>query len=167
MTKRNPPAAPSGTVNMFDLTELAKGRKDMISMGLGDPDLATPAHIIEAANRAIDEGRTGPAPQNGLLELRQAIARKLARDNGIDADPETEILVTTGGQEALFLLVQALIEPGDEVIVPDPRYTSYDAAIDLAGGRPRPRPHPRGNRLRPRPGRGRKAHHARSQRSSS
>ena len=124
----------SKPVNMFELAELAKGRKDMISMGLGDPDLATPAHIIEAANRAIDEGRTGPAPQAGLLELRQAISRKLKRDNGIDADPETEILVTTGGQEALFLLVQALIEPGDEVIVPDPRYTSYDAAIDLAGG---------------------------------
>src|SRR5690606_19985513 len=99
-----------------------------------DPDLDTPAHIVAAAKAAIEEGRTGPAPTRGLPELREAISRKLARDNGIIADPETEVLVTTGGQEALFLLVQALIEPGDEVLVPDPRYTSYDAAIKLAGG---------------------------------
>jgi aminotransferase len=124
-----------GKVNIFDLMELARTKQDVISMGLGDPDPTTPAHIIDAAKRAIDEGRTGPSPVTGLLELREAIARKLARDNGIVADPETEILVTTGGQEALFLLIQALIEPGDEVIVPDPRYTSYDAAIELAGGR--------------------------------
>lgn len=125
----------TSTVNIFDLMELARTKKDVISLGLGDPDPTTPAHIIEAAKRAIDEGRTGPSPATGLPELRAAIARKLARDNGISADPETEILVTTGGQEALFLLIQALIEPGDEVIVPDPRYTSYDSAIELAGGR--------------------------------
>lgn len=129
------PGSGTSKVNIFDLMELARTKKDTISLGLGDPDPATPAHIVEAAKRAIDEGRTGPSPVTGLLELRQAIARKLARDNGIIADPETEILVTTGGQEALFLLIQALIEPGDDVIVPDPRYTSYDAAIELAGGR--------------------------------
>ena len=122
------------TINIFDLQELARSKKNVISMGLGDPDLPTPAHIVAAAKAAIDEGRTGPAPTRGLLELRQAISDKLQRDNGILADPETEILVTTGGQEALFLLIQALIEPGDEVIVPDPRYTSYDEAINLAGG---------------------------------
>src|SRR4030095_4052123 len=125
----------TSTVNIFDLMELARTKKDVISLGLGDPDPTTPAHIIEAAKRALDEGRTGPSPATGLPELGAAIARKLARDNGISADPETEILVTTGGQEALFLLIQALIEPGDEVIVPDPRYTSYDSAIELAGGR--------------------------------
>jgi aminotransferase len=124
-----------GSVNIFELMELAKSTKGAISMGLGDPDLDTPKHIVDAAKAAIDEGRTGPAPTRGLLELREAISRKLSRDNGIEADPETEIVVTTGGQEALFLLVQALIEPGDEVIVPDPRYTSYDAAIELAGGK--------------------------------
>lgn len=122
-------------VNIFELMDLARSKKDVISMGLGDPDPATPAHIVAAAKQAIEEGRTGPTPATGLPELRRAIARKLARDNGIETDPETEILVTTGGQEALFLLIQALIEPGDEVVVPDPRYTSYDAAIELAGGR--------------------------------
>jgi aminotransferase len=98
-------AADTRSVNMFDLMELARATTGAISMGLGHPDLPTPAHIVEAANRAIEEGRTGPAPARGLLELRQGIADKLARDNGIQADPETEILVTTGGQEALFLLI--------------------------------------------------------------
>ncbi|MGH2617141.1 MAG: pyridoxal phosphate-dependent aminotransferase [Thermomicrobiales bacterium] len=123
------------TVNIFEMMDRARSRKDVISMGLGDPDLATPKHIVAAANVAIDENRTGPAHARGLPELRRAIARKLAAENGIEAGPETEILVTTGGQEALFLAIQALIEPGDEVIMPDPRYTSYDYAIELAGGR--------------------------------
>jgi aminotransferase len=120
---------------MFDLMELAGSKPNAIALGLGDPDLPTPAHIVAAAKRVIDAGATVPAPPTGLPELRAAISRKLARDNGVQADPESEILVTTGGQEALFLLIQALIEPGDEVLVPDPRYTSYDNAIELAGGR--------------------------------
>ena len=131
--------------------------QDLISMGLGDPDLATPAHIVAAAKEAIAQGRTGPAPVMGLPELRQAIARKLARDNGVTVDPETEVLVTTGGQEALFLVIQALIEPGDEVIMPDPRYTSYDEAIDARRGQHRARADDRGRRLRSRPGRSREA----------
>jgi len=122
------------TVNIFDLMELARRKPDAISLGLGDPDLPTPAHIVAAAAEAIRDGRTGPAPATGLPELRAAIARKLARDDGVVVDAASEVLVTTGGQEALFLLVQALIEPGDEIIVPDPRYTSYDEAIALAGG---------------------------------
>ena len=139
----------AAAVNIFDLMELAKQKPNAISLGLGDPDLATPAHIVDAAKRAIDEGRTGAAPPTGLLELRQAIARKLARDNGVQVDPEHEVLVTTGGQEALFLLIQGLIEPGDEVLVPDPRYPSYDQAIELAGGKivlvPDQRRRPRSN----------------------
>lgn len=123
------------SVNIFDLFELAGRKQNAISLGLGDPDLPTPTHIVAAARQAIDEGRTGQAPATGLPELREAIARKLARDNGINVDPEHEVLVTTGGQEALFLLVQSLIEPGDEVLLPDPRYTSYDNAIELAGGK--------------------------------
>jgi aminotransferase len=123
------------TVNIFEMMDRARSREDVISMGLGDPDLATPDHIVAAAKAAIAENRTGPAPARGLPELRRAIARKLAAENGVAADPETEVLVTTGGQEALFLVIQALIDPGDEVIMPDPRYTSYDEAIELAGGR--------------------------------
>ena len=128
-------SAPATTVNMFALFELARAREDAISLGLGDPDVPTPAHIMEAANAAIAAGQTGPTEVAGLPELRQAIAAKLARVNGVQADPEREVLVTTGGQEALYLLMQALISDGDEVIVPDPRYTSYDGAVESAGGR--------------------------------
>lgn len=121
-------------INIFALQELAARSPDAISLGLGDPDLPTPAHVVAAAREAIESGRTGPLPARGLPELRAAVARKLQRVNGITVDPGREVLITTGSQEALFLLVQALIEPGDEVIVPDPRYPSYDAAIHLAGG---------------------------------
>ncbi|CAN5755838.1 pyridoxal phosphate-dependent aminotransferase [soil metagenome] len=122
-------------VDIFTLQALANETPDLISLGLGDPDSATPQHIIEAADRAIDEGRTGPAPTRGLIELRQAIANKLERENNVVVDPQTEVLVTTGSQEALFLLIQSLVDPGDEVLVPDPRYPAYDAAINLAGGK--------------------------------
>lgn len=122
-------------IDIFALQAMAAQRPDAISLGLGDPDLPTPGHIVTAAKRAIDEGRTGPAPTNGLLDLRLAIARKLATVNNVEVDALSEVLVTTGSQEALFLLIQALIEPGDEILVPDPRYPSYDAAIALAGGK--------------------------------
>ncbi len=86
-----PTSTPSGTatVNIFELMDRARSRKDVISMGLGDPDLATPGHIVAAAKAAIRENRTGAAPVRGLLELRQAIARKLARDNGVVVDRGT------------------------------------------------------------------------------
>ena len=122
-------------VDIFTLQALANETPDLISLGLGDPDSATPRHIIEAADRAIDEGRTGPAPTQGLIELRRAIANKLARENDVHVDAESEVLVTTGSQEALFLLIQSLVDPGDEVLVPDPRYPAYDTAINLAGGK--------------------------------
>ncbi len=119
------------------LLTLAQGMSGVISMGLGDPDFATPPHIVAAAKGAIAAGRcdryTDP---RGLPELRRAIAAKLARDNGIVTDPETEITVTTGGQEGLYIVIQALLDPGDEILVPDPRYSSYDAAIRRAGGVP-------------------------------
>lgn len=126
----------AGLVDERDqLMDLAEHLTGVISLGLGDPDLPTPAHIVAAAKRAMRDGRcdhaTHPA---GLIELRRAIAAKLARDNGVIADPDTEITVTTGGQEGLYVIVQALLNPGDEILVPDPRYSSYDAAIGRTGG---------------------------------
>jgi aminotransferase len=126
----------AGLVDERDvLMEIAQRLPGVISLGLGDPDFPTPPHIVAAAKEAMTDGRcdryTHPA---GLAELRQAIATKLARENGVIADPETEITVTTGGQEALYVVVQALLNPGDEILVPDPRYSSYDAAIGRAGG---------------------------------
>jgi len=125
--------AADGTKLRYALMEMAAEYKDAIALGRGDPDLATPPHIIAAAERAMREGRTGRTPVAGLPELRAAIARKLQRENGLSVEGDN-IIVTTGGQEALFLIMQALIDPGDEILVPDPRYTSYDDAITSAGG---------------------------------
>jgi aminotransferase len=122
-----------GTKQRYDLLERAESMSGVIALGRGDPDLPTPAHIIEAAKRAIDAGVDEDSDPGGLIELREAICDKLSRENGIAGGPDG-VVVTTGGQEGLFLLVQAILDPGDEIIVPDPRYTSYDVAIQMAGG---------------------------------
>lgn len=122
-----------GTKLRYAMMELAKQFPDVIALGRGDPDLDTPAHIVEAAKQAMRDQRTGPTPVAGLPELREAIATKMKRDNGLPVTRDN-IIVTTGGQEGIFLIMQALIDPGDDVLVPDPRYTSYDDAIKRAGG---------------------------------
>ena len=126
--------AADGTQLRYALMELAATLPDIIALGRGDPDLPTPAHIIEAIKTAIRDGRTAPTPVAGMPALREAIAAKLRRENGLDVGADN-IIVTTGGQEALFLVMQALLDPGDEILVPDPRYTSYDDAILSAGAR--------------------------------
>ena len=118
------------------MLEIAATLPDMIAMGRGDPDLATPPHIIEAAKKALDNGTTHYTAVRGTSELRRAIAVKLKRDNNLDYDPETEVLVTCGAEEAVFLSLFAILNPGDEVMVPAPRYTSYDEAILMWGGKP-------------------------------
>lgn len=126
--------AADGTKLRYALMELAAQHKDAITLGRGDPDLPTPAYIIAAAEAAMRQQRTAPTPVAGLPELRAAIADKLRRENGLAVEGE-DVIVTTGGQEGLFLIMQALIDPGDDVLLPDPRYTSYDDAIKNAGGR--------------------------------
>jgi aminotransferase len=126
--------AADGTQLRYKMMELSAQFPDAIALGRGDPDLATPEHIIEAAREAILQQRTGRTPVAGLPELREAVADKLRRDNGLAVNRDN-VAITTGGQEGLFLIMQALLDPGDEVIVPDPRYTSYDEAISSAGGR--------------------------------
>lgn len=125
--------AANGTKLRYALVEMAAQIKDAITLGRGDPDLDTPPHIVEAANQAMREGRTAPTPVGGLPELREAIAAKLHAENGLSVGAEN-VIVTTGGQEGVFLIMQALLDPGDEILVPDPRYTSYDDAILAAGG---------------------------------
>ena len=122
-----------GTKQRYDLLERAETMSGVIALGRGDPDLPTPEHIVEAAKRAIDEGVDEDSDPGGLLELREAIRDKLGRENGVVVEPDG-VVVTTGGQEGLFLLVQTILDPGDEIILPDPRYTSYDVAIQMAGG---------------------------------
>ncbi len=125
--------AHDGTQLRYALMEMAATLPDIIALGRGDPDLPTPAHVITAAQDAVRRGLTAPTPVAGMPELRAAIAAKLARENGLPVSLEN-VIVTTGGQEGLFLVMQTLIDPGDEILVPDPRYTSYDDAISSAGG---------------------------------
>jgi aminotransferase len=124
--------ASDGTALRYALMEMATG-PDVIALGRGDPDLPTPPHIIEAAQKAARDGLTAPTPVAGMPELRTAIATKLTSENGIPVTAEN-IIVTTGGQEGLYLIMQALLNRGDAVLVPDPRYTSYDQAIASTGG---------------------------------
>lgn len=124
-----------GTRVRYDLMDLAAKIPDVIALGRGDPDLPTPVHIVEGAKAAIDRGLADqPSDPAGLPALRTAVANKLWRDNGVRVDADEGVVITTGGQEGLFLAVQALLRPGDEILVPDPRYTSYDIAIRMAGG---------------------------------
>ena len=125
--------ASDGTALRYALMEMATG-EDVIALGRGDPDLDTPAHIIEAAKNAVQQQTLVPSPVSGMPELRDAIAHKLQSENGLYVSREN-VIVTTGGQEGLFLIMQVLLNPGDEVLVPDPRYTSYDQAIASAGGK--------------------------------
>ena len=120
-----------GTKLRYALMDLAKTIPDAIALGRGDPDLSTPTFIVEAAKQAL-RGPLPTAPIEGLPALREAIARNAPRDHACHLDADN-VLVTTGGQEALFLVMSLLLNPGDEILVPDPRYTSYDQAIEHTG----------------------------------
>ena len=117
------------TATLYKLMAQAKTYPDRIELGRGDPDLDTPPHIIEAFRKTIMDGFAGPQPLEGILPLREAIAERVKRVNGIDVDPETEVVVTNGGQEALFIMIQTVLSAGDEIITPDPNYNSYRDSI--------------------------------------
>ena len=127
---------PSATIRLSEKAkELRRQGKDVIDMSVGEPDFKTPEHIVEAAYRAMKEGKTLYAPAQGIPELREAIAEKLREENEIDAKPEN-VIVTPGAKYAIYLAMQALIEEGDEVILLEPAWVSYEACILLAGGKP-------------------------------
>ncbi len=111
---------------------------NVVSLMRGEPDFRTPAHICDAAVRALANGRTSYPDNRGELVLREAVAAKLARDNGLTYDPATEILVTTGATLGVHTALSALLAEGDEVLLPDPIYDAYQSPIVLAGGRSRP-----------------------------
>jgi len=104
----------------------------------GEPDFDTPAHIVEAAARAMKAGRTRYPDNRGEPALREAVATKLARDNGLSYDPGSEILVTTGATLGIHAALTALLDEGDEVLLPDPIYDAYQSPILLCGARIRP-----------------------------
>ena len=113
----------------------ADGRS-VVKLQTGDPDFDTPPRIIEAAINAMRSGLTHYSNTRGLPELREAIAEKMALENGVRLDPGREILITHGGAHAVFAAVNALVNPGDEVLIPDPCWTPYASAATLAGATP-------------------------------
>ncbi len=124
---------PSGIRKFFDI---AATMKDVISLGIGEPDFDTPKTIVEAGVASLRKGQTHYTSNAGILELRQALATHLKKLYGVEFDPATEIIITVGGSEALYLANTALLDPGDEVIIPTPCFVSYQAEATLAGGVP-------------------------------
>jgi aspartate aminotransferase len=112
----------------------AQGR-DVISLSVGEPDFDTPDNIKEAAKRAIDRGETKYTPVSGIVPLREAIARKFRRENGLDYKP-SQTIVGTGGKQVIYNALLATLNPGDEVIIPTPYWVSYPEMVGLCGGTP-------------------------------
>jgi aspartate aminotransferase/aminotransferase len=119
---------------------LASRGTKVINFGIGRPDFDTPAHIKDAAKSALDEGFVHYTPNTGMPSLRQALADSVQKYKGVSYSPETEIMVTAGGQEAIYLSLRAFLNPGDEILVPDPGYTQLVSSIRLAGGAALPMP---------------------------
>ncbi len=124
--------APSGIRDFFDLV---MSMDDVISLGVGEPDFATPWHIREAAIKSIEDGYTNYTSNKGMPELRKAICTHLDKVHQLNYDYEEEILITTGVSEGMDLAMRALINPGDEVIIPTPCYVSYYPTAKMAGAR--------------------------------
>lgn len=124
------------TIKMAKLSrELKAQGLDIIDLSLGEPDFRTPQHIIEAAEKAMEEGYTKYPPVAGFLELRQAICTKLKRDNDLDYQPE-QVMVSTGAKQSLANAILCLINPGDEAIIPTPYWVTYGALVSLSEGVP-------------------------------
>jgi aminotransferase len=124
---------PSGIRKFFDLLSSVE---DVISLSIGEPDFVTPWHIREAGIYSLEKGYTMYTSNSGMPELRQELASYLELHYGVSYNPEHEILITTGSSEALDLALRAIINPGDEVIIPNPCYVAYPADIILAAGKP-------------------------------
>ena len=133
ISKRVEQLAPSGIRAFLDLV---LGMKDIISLGVGEPDFVTPWPIRENAIFSLEKGYTSYTSNKGLLELRQQISRFLKVRYGLSYDPEEEILITVGVSEGLDLAMRSLLNPGDKVLIPQPSYVSYGPTASLAGGTP-------------------------------
>jgi len=125
--------APSGIRVFFDIV---LGMDDVISLGVGEPDFDTPWKVRESAIYSLEQGYTNYTSNKGLYKLRLYVSRHLKNKFGLDYDPDEEILITVGTSEGLDLSFRAILEPQDEVIIPQPSYVSYGPVVDLAGGVP-------------------------------
>jgi aspartate aminotransferase len=125
--------SPSATLAISNqASELESEGVDVVDLSVGEPDFDTPENVKQAAHDALDAGKTGYTPSPGIPQLREAIAEKLAED-GLDHTP-AEVMVTPGGKQALYEIVQTLVDDGDEVVLLDPAWVSYEAMVRLAGG---------------------------------
>jgi aminotransferase len=124
---------PSGIRRFFDIAETME---DVISLGIGEPDFITPKPILEAGIRSLEVGETHYTSNSGILELRNILSEHLENLYGVKYDPETELLITVGVSEALYLALTATLDPGDEVITSMPSFVSYQPEIIFAGGTP-------------------------------
>jgi aminotransferase len=132
LSRRVQAVPPSGIRRFFDI---AATMEDVISLGIGEPDFVTPAPILQAGIASLQAGHTAYTSNAGMIELRQAVGDMLSTNYGGPAyDPEKQILITVGVSEAMYLIMQAILDPGDEVIVPQPCFVSYTASVILAGG---------------------------------
>jgi aminotransferase len=125
--------SPSGIRKFFDLLSSIDG---IISLGVGEPDYTTPWHIRESAIESIEQGQTMYTSNSGMPELRKELARYLKNEYAVDYDPTLELLITVGVSEALDLTMRAILDPGDEVILPDPSFVAYSSCVVLAEGKP-------------------------------
>ena len=133
ISKKVEQLAPSGIRAFFDLV---LGMKDVISLGVGEPDFVTPWHIREKAIFSLEKGYTSYTSNKGMPELRKEIEAFLMRRFGLSYDHDDEILITVGVSEGLDLVMRAVLNPGDKVLIPEPCYVSYGPVVDLAGGKP-------------------------------
>jgi aminotransferase len=131
IAKRIQAVPPSGIRHFFDI---AATMKDVISLGIGEPDFVTPDPILRAGINSLRQGDTHYTSNSGTIELREAIARHIDNLYNVSYDPEDELLVTVGASEALYLALSAILDPGDEVIVPEPCFVAYTPEVFFAGG---------------------------------
>lgn len=124
---------PSGIRRFFDI---ANEMEDVISLSVGEPDFYTPWHIREAGIHALEKGRTRYTPNRGYIKLRQEINKFLQRKYQVSYDSESEIIVTVGGSEAIDLFLRSVLNPGDEVLIPEPSFVCYVPITQMAGGTP-------------------------------
>lgn len=133
LSRRMKGVAPSGTREIFDLSQGVPG---LINLGIGEPDFETPGFVRDALKAAADSGANWYTSNRGLPELRAEISKKLRSENGVDADPVKEIIVTAGATQAIFVLMNTLLNEGDEVVIPSPVFSAYRSSAMLAGGKP-------------------------------
>src|SRR5262245_10470279 len=124
---------PSGIRKFFDIVATMQ---DVISLGIGEPDFVTPSHIVEKGIESLRRGQTGYTSNSGITELRRAISSYVERLYEVHYNPDEQVLVTVGVSEAMWLALRAILDPGDEVLVPEPCFVSNAAAVEMAGGVP-------------------------------